>query len=401
MGNAASLIGGEKWGAGYGSGVVLTYSFPVVPGSFFIVPYGEGEQSSMLSLTSTERAGVRSALAAWSALANVSFSEVADNSVLVGDLRLAVTTVNSGGENGHAYLPSNNPDAGDVWLSESNWHVNRGSAVQPGSYDYVTLIHEIGHALGLKHPFEAPQTIDPAFDNYSFTVMSYSAHSGANNSANFYPTTPMWYDILAIQQLYGARPHNAGNTTYTYSTSRHYWQTIDDSGGIDTIAVSGKGRATIDLNIGHWSKIGLPITFGDGSKQSDTVMTGPRSFIENAIGGRGNDRLTGNALTNSLNGGKGDDVLNGLGGNDSLKAGAGKDTFSFTGNFGTDTVVDFSRTDDLIAVSHALFPNFRALKPALSVDASLHVVITVGASSVILDTIHKIGALHANDFLFV
>ena len=87
LGNVASLIGGEKWGAGYGSGVVLTYSFPVVPGSFFIVPYGEGEQSSMLS--STERAGVRSALAALSALANGSCSAAADNSGLVGELRLA------------------------------------------------------------------------------------------------------------------------------------------------------------------------------------------------------------------------------------------------------------------------------------------------------------------------
>jgi Ca2+-binding RTX toxin-like protein len=60
---------------------------------------------------------------------------------------------------------------------------------------------------------------------------------------------------------------------------------------------------------------------GDTSVGIDNI----HADVENVLGGRGNDRITGNAKPNRLAGGIGDDVLIGLGGNDVLLPGAGED----------------------------------------------------------------------------
>ena len=65
---------------------------------------------------------------------------------------------------------------------------------------------------------------------------------------------------------------------------------------------------------------------------SDTL-----SGIENLLGSKFNDVLTGDGLANNLNGGLGNDTLNGASGNDVLIGGAGKDTM--TGGAGSDSFV--------------------------------------------------------------
>ena len=62
----------------------------------------------------------------------------------------------------------------------------------------------------------------------------------------------------------------------------------------------------------------------------------PRSLIENAIGGSGNDILIGNQANNALTGGAGNDLLTGLDGNDTLTGGVGNDALS--GDAGNDTL---------------------------------------------------------------
>ena len=93
--------------------------------------------------------------------------------------------------------------------------------------------------------------------------MSYSATawSDDDNDASFYPTTPMYYDLVNIQGMYGRGVHNPGNTVYTYKDGKNYWETIDDTGGMDTIVHKGDGKAVIDLGIGHWSDLGRSIEF--------------------------------------------------------------------------------------------------------------------------------------------
>ena len=68
-----------------------------------------------------------------------------------------------------------------------------------------------------------------------------------------------------------------------------------------------------------------------------------RSLIENAVGGSGNDKLTGNHAANLLKGGAGADRLSGLGGSDILDGGAGADFL--LGGAGAD-VFNFNSTQD-------------------------------------------------------
>lgn len=394
LGNAGALIYGLKWGGPLGSGVYLTFSF-IMNAGLHEPQYGEGEFSDFLPLTAPEETGVESALTAWSDLACLNLSRTTDDYTAVGDIRFAISGTVGANENGHTYLPNEDPAGGDVWLSAQHWHTSRNTAVAPGTYDYLTLIHEIGHALGLKHPFEGSPTLPPAYDSFSYTVMSYSAKAGlSDNYASFYPTTPMWYDILAIEDLYGARCHNAGNDTYTFSSTGQYWQTIDDTGGIDTIAVTGSAPVLIDLRIGHWSQIGLPITFSDGSQQYGTVMMGPRTVIENARGGGGADRIIGNAANNVIIGGAGDDTMTG---------GGGKDRFVFGAGFGHDMITDFdatSRLHDVIAIAHDFLGSFSAVKHHASIAGGDVVIMVDAADSITLASVHHLSSLSAGDFVF-
>src|SRR3546814_9115392 len=50
---------------------------------------------------------------------------------------------------GYAYYPSSTELGGDIWIA-NNFDYNTSPVV--GNYGYLTLMHEIGHALGLKHP---------------------------------------------------------------------------------------------------------------------------------------------------------------------------------------------------------------------------------------------------------
>jgi Ca2+-binding RTX toxin-like protein len=416
LGLEAALIGSDyyyqgswynydKWGTGgMKTGATLSYSFDG-PGSLFASGYGDGEYKDCYFLSPTEKAGVSSALAKWSGLANLTFVQVTDGQT-VGDLRFGITSVNAADENGHAYLPDGSPEGGDVWLSAQNWHTNPSTVVAPGTYDYLTLIHEIGHALDLKHPFEDYPQLDgqnAQYDNYSYTVMSYTAKYGLNNNyASFYPTTPMYFDIQAIQDLYGAKPHNDGDTVYSFSSTGHYWRTIDDSGGYDTIAVTGLAPVRIDLRawsgsgpVTGWSDIGAPITFSNGSHQYATVMLSARTIIEKAIGGGGNDQITGNAVPNTIVGRAGNDVLTGIGTDDTFKFGAG---------FGHDIITDFSAgatNNDFIAISHTLLADFGAVISHAHLNAAGDVVIKVDANdSIRLEQVQHISDLTSNDFLF-
>ena len=96
----------------------------------------------------------------------------------------------------------------------------------------------------------------------------------------------------------------------------------------------------------------------------DDVITG-NSVDNNLVGGNGNDSISGGAGADTLKGnngvdtlfggngidllegGNGDDVLNGGAGNDRLLGGNGADKFAFT-DAGTDTIGDFKRGTDKI-----------------------------------------------------
>lgn len=395
-GSAMYTLAGFKWGEGAGKGVTLTYSFPGA-GAAHADPYGFYEPTEPIEwqgfspFSAAEQTGARMALAAWAGVANIKFVEVQETQDIVGELRFAKSTSLPANEAAHAYYPGFDPSAGDLWFQTTIWNTMQ-EATKPGSFDFHVLMHELGHALGLKHSFEGPTAIPTAKDNMFYSVMSYSARvSGDNGWAPLLPTTPMYYDILAMQYAYGRNmSHNAGNTTYTFIEGRSYFQTIDDASGTDTIVYQGGKASTITLNPGQFSTLSEAIIFDSGETRA-TVTIGPNTMIENATGGWGSDTLTGNTAANALNGGGGNDKLYGMSGNDALTGGAGNDTLSGgdgndklyggAGNdilsggagadgfyfnapvFGTvnrDTVSGFSSVDDTLYLSRAIFTKLAA-----------------------------------------
>lgn len=282
------------------------------------------------------------------------------------------------------------------------FNINGTSAIDywtPGTYPNFAVLHELGHALGLKHPFEVgglSSTVLPSsLDTQSYTVMSYTAQVGDiahTTKFSFYPTTPMMLDIQAIQYVYGANnSYHTGNDTYSYSDTTYYHEAIWDAGGTDTIQYSGVLNSAIDLRAGYGSDIGLNVyvqdAYGVNLQAVNNVWIAIGVTIENAIGGSGNDILTGNDANNSLDGGAGNDTMYGGAGNDTFDWNAsnrgGNDTFY--GGTGNDVYVLDSANDSVVEYSgegvDTIWVNFSFSLSSLPYVENLY---AFGASGLIL-----------------
>ncbi len=372
-----ALILGSKWGTGpAGTGAVVTFSFPDGLNDFDTRSGIAGNYNALESTQSgfsaylpaftpfgaTPQEAARHVLASWASVANLQFNEVAPTSIDAGTLRFAFTAPPGLGETTYAVSswPQDLAMAGDTWFN-SAYIFPEGWA--PGTQNFLTLLHEVGHAIGLKHPHDTgmggspgwplnasvlPFTGSDTLINYSSEnmVMAYNDVPGLGSpvQADFAATTPMRVDIAAVQYLYGANlAFNSGDTVYRYSSSARYNETIWDGGGNDTILVDGDAASFIDLTPGSWSQLGLPLTYSERDlttlavTQARPDLTDARTVfiydsvrIENATGGGGNDQLIGNDAANLLAGGGGSDRLFGGAGDDTMDGGAGIDTVVYS-----------------------------------------------------------------------
>jgi serralysin len=312
---------------GMGTAVSLTYGFLANQAP------QPADLANFQALNAGQQAGMRAALAAWADVARISFTETAG---LTADLRIGRSDQTSAGfayfpgfavttRNGIITAATANPIAGDIYLSNTV-----ADSIPPGSNGYQLALHESGHALGLKHSFEAPVALPADTESRRYTVMSYT---NASNSGTVMPSTPMLYDIAAMQALYGANTATrTGNDNYSWGVSEKFLATIWDCGGIDSIDASNQVlRCVISLVDGTFSSIGLRQSEAElrmdipafatqvptpSYNGQDNLAIAYGVMIENAYGGAGDDTITGNPLDNILNGGAGADSLIGGGGFD-------------------------------------------------------------------------------------
>jgi hypothetical protein len=182
------------------------------------------------------------------------------------------------------------------------------------------IAHEIGHVLGMYHPFSTennphpfPLSVDDAIK--SNTVMAYST---ARVSQETYEASNFRiYDVVALQHLYGKNVNkNTGDSLYEYDDTYDFHQTIIDADGVDTISVAKSERNNvIDLRGGKFSSIAphfvgyhnwdLPEHLG---RSHNSLSLDVDSVIENATGGNGDDILVANSVSNMLDGGNGVDT---------------------------------------------------------------------------------------------
>lgn len=235
--------------------------------------------------TPGQQAAARAAIQLWDDLIPQSFKESNGNGadiVFANSLDPAQA---------YAYYPGHRgwKFQSDVFTNDPNVDNVTNKWFDFGGYGNTTLIHELGHTLGLSHPgaynfgpgFSATYAngAEYAQDSMQYSIMSYWSggetaqitRDWLTQQAN-YPQTPMLHDIFVIQQKYGADPttragatvygfnSNAGNAVYDFTKNPYPNISIYDAGGNDTINLSGfTAGQFLDLHPGSFSSIGQAV----------------------------------------------------------------------------------------------------------------------------------------------
>ena len=317
-----------------GSSTTITYSFVASDSNLFEDGYDipDPKTDAIFGFNDAKQADIKLILAAFSKVANITFEEVSETTTEVGTMRFGITDheyknilTNWEPSGAWAGMPEDpSPVGGDVWVYDND---------NSDHLRYIYL-HEIGHALGLAHPFEGTVLpTDQDFQNY--TVMSYTMPENTYyDGKNLISSTPMVYDIAALQHLYGEVAYNADDTEYTFNPLQPFVEAIWDSGGTDTLNLDNfTENSSISLMPGTYSTI----VFTDWS-MTDNLGIAHGAFIENLTSGSGDDLITGNSLGNIIEGGLGNDTIRSGSGDDILDGGAGDDIIILesNGTFGSE-----------------------------------------------------------------
>lgn len=341
--------------------------------------------ASHRAMSAAELAQVEYAISLVASVANIEFQRVtgADGTFLDDRSDANMQIMAQVGTNGGWASTARSSSAGKIYSSLVN--IGERDLEVPGSYAFLTAMHEVGHAIGLAHPgdYNGSGAINYATeaeyfqDSRQFTIMSYwsERETGADFGWGRFSTNLMLHDIATLQHLYGVNTtaytegttygfnSNTGDIGWTLDgTSDYFIGSIWDAGGIDTIDVSGFGtNQAIDLREEAFSSTGtmnFNLSIARGVK------------IENAIGGSGNDLLVGNNADSSFV-----DAMNltylgealpeaspGYSGSNLLDGGQGFDTVSY--EFGVEAVnIDLANGEvfDLGANGQDTLRNIEAL----------------------------------------
>ncbi|WP_338849603.1 DUF4214 domain-containing protein [Massilia sp. W12] len=232
-----------------GNNNILKFSFSINSGK-------EDPTYALSAFSASQQNATRSMLSYVSSVTGIQFQEVSDASV--ADWRFSMRDIEESSVAGLcSWNTSYNYDGNQqiteysaqawIYLDNVEWNSANQNLIA-GEAGYETLLHEIGHALGLKHPFQGGTRLPANQDNTSNTLMSYTDSGGPYST--FRP-----YDVAALNWLYGGdglagKLGVGGNAVYLIGSASA--DTLSGSAGNDVFTgLAGNdainGAAGLDL----------------------------------------------------------------------------------------------------------------------------------------------------------
>ncbi|WP_299344959.1 DUF4214 domain-containing protein [uncultured Maritalea sp.] len=328
----------------------VTFGFLAQDDGRVYQPYvPDGEATNFQQFTAYEQAFTRTILQYLEGFLNIDFVEVFGSSATLG---FGKHNMKPGG---YADYPGISKQGVFIATGQTNNNI--------GDFGLGSIVHELGHALGLNHPNDysgsSAQRLSYDLDTTMLSIMSYNNAYYTDQNGKGYFTFFGLLDIEALLKIYGAKP-TFENNTYKLNLKGDAGKTgtvwdvpiaipfvLADNAGYDivdasTLQLPGQLSSVLfDFSQGLSLGLGQTLDVYSNSLEEWIALTTSDKVphlqihhdttIEEFVGTSFAETVLGNGAGQTVRAGAGNDIIMGAGGSDVIDGGTGVDTAKYAG----------------------------------------------------------------------